>query len=793
MPNTIEPLPDATRSRLRSTQLLVSLPQIVSELVQNALDACASQLDVSLDADGWSCTVRDNGAGVPRASLSSLAQRYNTSKTYSPSSSSSPSSFGFRGEALASVADVCVLELATRTKADNDCWSIVLKGGELLHCGSALRNRVTGKHGTVVCVRDAFYNLPVRRMSHPSVAKTLQLVRREMETYALACPHVAFSLETVSSGAGSSKNAGKVFTVPKARDPMQRRIPTNDLAQTMSVLATFRRLYGKALADADVNHHPVISSDLARSVDSAFAASTFAKHPTIFADQRRSPRKMEKHPVYVLDITLPTDGVDNCLEPSKSTVQFKELRKVCDFLASAVKAFLERHGFRAATLKRREVEEDDGSPRKRRRIDLGSTDIGSRPRSPFTTPRKTPMSLRHDDEMEWTDPNTGAVHIVDKRTGTSVLRLQDNDAESPASVSRAIVDTRSLRKRPLGQDQSTMPSWMQAVLEVGLHAPFERDGHTLTLARRTPRTQAAAAAPISKACCPTFSHSRSHSSEVSFTRDDLRAARVLGQVDRKFVACVLAGGALVLVDQHAADERIRVERFLAELCGTAEVSKVELDVEAPDGRKGLPVLLTRREAEMLAHEKYRVAFARWGVEFDTCGDEEEEPQWKLRVGGADDVDTGPQYVQVWVRSVPEVVADKLAQDNELRDLLKGYLATLEADGIPPALQPKAKWNTVLQHCPRQLVELANSKACRGSAIMFNDTLNLDRCTRLIAELADTRFPFQCAHGRLVFRPSLLSFVANANYLGLRWRRLQAWIHFCNPRVLDRTGMDSYVA
>ena len=69
----MEQLPAATRSKLRSTQILTSLPQIISELLQNSLDAGATQVDIGVDCEGWSCWVRDNGQGISKSGMSLLA------------------------------------------------------------------------------------------------------------------------------------------------------------------------------------------------------------------------------------------------------------------------------------------------------------------------------------------------------------------------------------------------------------------------------------------------------------------------------------------------------------------------------------------------------------------------------------------------------------------------------------------------------------------------------------------------------------------------------------------------
>ena len=73
-PSALSSLPSSTQSRLRSTQILTSLPQLVSELVQNAIDACARNVEVSIDAEEWECWVRDDGNGISKEGLAVLAR-----------------------------------------------------------------------------------------------------------------------------------------------------------------------------------------------------------------------------------------------------------------------------------------------------------------------------------------------------------------------------------------------------------------------------------------------------------------------------------------------------------------------------------------------------------------------------------------------------------------------------------------------------------------------------------------------------------------------------------------------
>jgi DNA mismatch repair protein MLH3 len=71
---TLQPLPESVRTRLRSTQLLTSLPQVVSELVQNSLDAFASHVDIGVDCQEWECWVKDDGHGITRHGLDTISK-----------------------------------------------------------------------------------------------------------------------------------------------------------------------------------------------------------------------------------------------------------------------------------------------------------------------------------------------------------------------------------------------------------------------------------------------------------------------------------------------------------------------------------------------------------------------------------------------------------------------------------------------------------------------------------------------------------------------------------------------
>ncbi|KAJ7734007.1 hypothetical protein DFH07DRAFT_130235 [Mycena maculata] len=826
---TIVPLPVVTRTKLRSTQILTSLSQIVSELLQNSLDAGARQIDIGVDCEEWICWVRDDGSGMSKGGMDILgkgleAGRYGTSKAYAPDSLDDLSTFGFRGEALASCADICCLEIASRTARSRQTWSIIVKGSKTLYDGPAIRWRRESP-GTTVCIRDAFYNLPVRRLSHPVPARTLDAIRREIAAFALVFPHVSFTLENT-------------HTVKDEKD-MLLRIP-----KTTSMLTTFRHLYGRALAqhvdEIDetsgelrlegfisldgahskasqflyVNRHPITFCELHHAIESRFASSSFAKHAldeagetSLRSTTRRSPRKAEKKPVYVLKLTVPSQQIDNCLEPAKAAVHFRNKGSVVSFLSSTIQAFLARHGFSPSNV----VDRGSPAPRKRRKYDFEDDSGYAEPEtiSRQVSRELSPLPLytrEKTEELVWTDPLSGQIYVVDARTGNSYRQSEPPPVASDGVTPFGRQGRTLSRQKAGGVEKSAMPEWIQEALEANdIYTVAENKIPFLT---HIPALDPDAAEQTHHHGChaPTkfadylrtgqpYADATAASSR-RFQKSDLRNAQVINQVDCKFIACLIddssgaegpaAGRTVILIDQHAADERVRVERFLKELClgYLANVAAGEDEDEGSLFRlrelsPPVPILLSRHEERRLRDPAIRRAFRCWGVHFvditePTCGAE----------SGVDAGSTSG-YSQVFVRCIPEVVGDKLLLDDELRDFVKGFLAKAETDpsfaqqrctaldGYPAEgdEDDEFRWLRALRRCPQQLLDLVNSKACRG-AIMFNDTLTHTQCENLVENLSQTAFPFQCAHGR----PSLVPLI-NLGKEDARHRRVCRWSSF----------------
>ncbi|KAL5527810.1 hypothetical protein ACEPAG_6611 [Sanghuangporus baumii] len=823
-------LDNATRSKLRSTQILTSLPQIISELIQNSLDAGAKNIEIGVHCGDWLCWVLDDGSGINKDGLSLIAQgieggRYSSSKSYTLASLEELNTFGFRGEALASAADLSCLEISSRTVKSKESWSVILKGGEKLYYGPSLRWRREGA-GTTVSIRDAFFNLPIRRMSHPSPTRTFDLVRRELETFALVFPQVKFSLRDLSKEDSEGADRSRIMTIPR----------------TSSTLLTFRHLYGRALVDrVDIidcesgsmridgflsligspsksyqflylNRHILDACELHRVIDKCFSSSTFAKHALdelgetklSHLNLRRSPKKGELRPVYVLNIAMSPREIDNCLEPAKTVVHLQNQDAIVSFLADVIQSFLSRQGFKTSTpgaasrdhelpsCKRRRViahhgEGENSDQKDESQIDTAECPSDSKEGAMDLFIEGPSVESEHG-EFRWVDPITGRMYLIDPRTGNSYLPEQRrNDLENGDSCHvtrrRTIVDdgwlenSRQMIESARNGDESRIPDWITQALEANdVFAGAEPSVPCLPSSKATTEgVDTIQRMPWTKQINQAFSVPASSMSNLgtipdhSFSKENLSVVQVLGQIDCKFIACLLDTPSatnssedrkekgqlrtLVLVDQHAADERVRVERLLKSLC----LGYLDRDGAGVDRRMldpPVPVLLTTFERDRLMRSAtIKKAFRDWG--FSIAEDEIDLESKKYTVNDSDE-----GYGMIHFSSVPEVAADKLlsGSSSDLRELVKGYLARLESENIDnysmDAQQLSSAvgdvdvftWLKALRNCPRELVEVINSRACRG-AIMFNDRLSMEQCKRLLQQLSMTAFPFQCAHGR----------------------------------------------
>lgn len=300
---------------------------VIKELMENSLDAGATQLDVEIEGGGVKVMrVRDNGGGIAKEDLPLALSRHATSKIRDLDDLEAVATLGFRGEALASISSVSRLELISRT-AEQDCaWSVKVEGRDM----EAEISPAAHPCGTTVEVRDLFFNTPARR----------KFLRTETTEYA-RIEEVVKRLALVNFRAGFSlKNNGRVVhswrpaleTVEQQRRAAQICGPA---FMENAIYVDFERaglhLWGWVAlptfsrSQADLQHFYVNSRAIR---DKLVTHAVRQAYQDVLYHGR--------HPAYVLFLSLDPAAVDVNVHPTKHEVRFRDSRLVHDFLFSSL-------------------------------------------------------------------------------------------------------------------------------------------------------------------------------------------------------------------------------------------------------------------------------------------------------------------------------------------------------------------------------------------------------------------------------------------------------------------------
>ena len=332
-PPRIRALPDRVINQIAAGEVVERPASVVKELLDNSLDAGASQLRLVIEGGGEQLIrVLDNGRGIDAEDLPLAVQRHCTSKIREAEDLRGIESLGFRGEALPSIAAVSRLTLRSRTEAADLAQQLRVDGGEMLGKPLATAHPV----GTTVEVRDLFFNTPARRRFLRSARTELFHIQQLTRRVAASRMGVAIELEY---GKRTS------FRVAAAQDgpSLQRR-----LTKLCGAAFVKHALPLDARAGDLVLHGWVGDARTAtRHPDIQFLAlgGRAIRDPTVNRALRRAFDEFlqrDLQPQYLLNLELDPTQFDVNVHPTKLEVRFREPRGVHDFIFSAVRAVLSR-------------------------------------------------------------------------------------------------------------------------------------------------------------------------------------------------------------------------------------------------------------------------------------------------------------------------------------------------------------------------------------------------------------------------------------------------------------------
>ncbi|MEX3784601.1 DNA mismatch repair endonuclease MutL [Paraburkholderia sp. BR14374] len=645
----IQPLPDQLISQIAAGEVVERPASVVKELLENALDAGAQTLRILLDEGGVKrISITDDGCGIPENELVLALTRHATSKIRSLAELEAVTTLGFRGEALASIASVAQMSITSRTADVPHAVRIDAQTGVL--------SPAAGTQGTTIEVRELYFNTPARRKFLKSEQTELGHCLEQIRRAALARPDVAISV----------LHNGKAVEHWNASEPPARvakilgdtfataHLPLDESAGPLAI-------YGCAGL-------PTASRGRADQqyffVNGRFVRDKLLTHAVRAAYE--DVLHGDRYPSYVLFLDLPPEGVDVNVHPSKIEVRFRDSRSIHQFVFHAVQRALARHagaspettaGGHAAHL-----EPSAGEP-----ASFGSTPLGG-------------ASGAGDGIGAGPGISSGAGFDAGSR-GSFGGGFSSFGASQPGNT----------WMRQARMTQGTLPV---AQPLAGYDALFGRkdplagrvEGASLFEARdsASETTSPYDAAPFaSRPAAPAFD-----------ATDDQPLGFVLGQIHGIYVLAQNRHG-LVIVDMHAAHERILYEQFKNALADRAIAVQ--------------PLLIPQT---MQADP----------VEIGTV----EEERDTLDALGFDLAVLSPTTLAI--RAVPA-----LLKDADLQALARAVLSDLHAFGGSRVL-------TERQH------ELLGTLACHH-AVRANRRLTLDEMNALLRQMEATERADQCNHGR----------------------------------------------
>ncbi len=649
MSQEITELDAQTVERIAAGEVVERPASAVKELLENAIDADASRVTVAVEGSGAQyLRISDDGAGMSEETVRQAVEEHTTSKIGDIDDlESGVGTLGFRGEALHAIGAVSRLTITTRPRGGATGSELTVEGGAVTGVSPA-----GCPEGTTVEVEDLFYNVPARRKYLKQESTEFDHINRIVTNYALANPDVAVTLE--HDGRETFATNG-----------------TGDLRET--VLSVYGREVAESMIEIDGDSegpldgisglvsHPE-TNRASRAYCSTFVNGRYVTANTVrdavfeaYGGQLASDR----YPFAVVFLELDPASVDVNVHPRKLEVRFAAEEAVSDQISEAVESTLLREGLvrssaprgvsaaEQATIEPQTSESQPGEAADEQTVERDSSESSTR----------TSASVTAEEQAS----------SLDSQSESSTLGASEQPAETDSIRGGGDTNEREADAGPATPDRQRATSREERDTTTG---PNFEAGEQRRLVESSP-------------------------SDREF--DSLPSMRILGQLQETYIVAETADG-MVLIDQHAADERINYERLRESLTGEVTTQALATPVEME---------LTARETELFrSHEE---ALAMLGFRATLVDDRTIE-----------------------LTTVPSLVAEA-ADPDLLRDVLGEFVG---GEAAPAA--------TVDAAADELLADLACYPSVTG-----NTSLTDGSVVDLLDALEECANPYACPHGRPV--------------------------------------------
>ncbi|WP_436900737.1 DNA mismatch repair endonuclease MutL [Halovenus halobia] len=655
MNQEITELDAQTVDRIAAGEVVERPASAVKELLENAIDADASRVTVAVEGSGAEyLRVSDDGIGMSEQTVRQAVEEHTTSKIGDIDDlESGVGTLGFRGEALHAIGAVSRLTITTRPRGEATGTELTVEGGEVTSVSPA-----GCPEGTTVEVEDLFYNVPARRKYLKQESTEFDHINRIVTNYALANPGVGVTLEHDDRETFATNGTG-------------------DLRET--VLSVYGREVAESMIEIEADSEGPLESvsglvshpetnRASRAYCSTFVNGRYVTANTVrdaVFDAYGGQLASDRYPFAVVFLELDPASVDVNVHPRKLEVRFAAEEAVSEQISEAVESALLREGLVRSSAPRGvsaaeqatiEPQTSESQPEETAETQTASVEDDSSESRTKTTGSEPPARKSEEQASSGDSGSESGAPGASEQPATADSGRGGGDTNEREKEAEPITPDRGLATSQDERETTTGPS-------------FEA-GEQRRLIESSP-------------------------SDQEF--DSLPSMRILGQIQDTYIVAETADG-MVLVDQHAADERINYERLRESLTGEVTTQALATPVEME---------LTAGERELFVSHKEALA---------TLG---------FRATLVDDR-------TIELTTVPSLVAEA-ADPDLLRDVLGEFVS---GDAAAAA--------TVEAAADELLADLACYPSITGNTSLTDGSI-----VDLLDALEECANPYACPHGRPV--------------------------------------------
>lgn len=558
-----------TANQIAAGEVVEKPASVVKELVENALDAGADKIEVTIFAGGTEyIRVTDNGCGMSEADAKMAVLRHATSKLTKAEDLLSLNTLGFRGEALPSIASVSNFTLLTRPESEEFATSVHIDGGENTEVTAS-----GGSTGTTVIVENLFFNVPARRKFLKTVSTEGRYISELLTRLALSRPDVRFKLvnndkEVLSTpGDGDLEHAIKALYGKNVAENLLEVSLNDPKVRVSGFIGKPTLLKGtRQWQTFFVNGRCIGSKMLSKAMDHAY--------------QSQIPKS--GFPFAVINITVDTASVDVNVHPQKSEIKFSDDSLIYKAMYKAL------------------------------------TDALTKPMSA----QKTQVTLLPDSELNvFVKPQLQAVSVpvapapqpkpayqppqpVFKSGAEQIFKTPERKEEQPAPASESLLvpeQPAPIVKKEQGEQQAMWQPF-DDFAKTAATVSYSKGYQEPMLEVHEARSEFANPQPTEAAPVP-------NRETIAFTDTDSGMDTIwpIGQVDKTFIIAQ-SETTLYLIDQHAAHERILYDKLVAS------------HEQIPSQQLLMPLYVDMAADDIALIEEHRDEFLALGVDAASAGE-----------------------------------------------------------------------------------------------------------------------------------------------------------------------------